>query len=236
MAPKVNDELGWSVALHGDTVIGGAIERDSQSPNTGAAGAAHVFVRGQRGFGAPQRLQAPSPTDGASFGWAVAVRGNTAVVGAPRADLVQTTPAGEVLVFERTAADAPFVYVSRLQADIPRRADFFGSSVALEGDALAIGASGDASGESGPSADPTDSSISGAGAIYLFVRAGDAWQRAAYLKSPAADVRDYLGDHVAISAGTVVGTSLEESSSSRGIGGDPSNNDSARSGAAYVFN
>jgi hypothetical protein len=230
MAPQPNDLLGWAVAVDGDTVIGGAIERDPMSTDTGAAGSAHVFVQGPGGFGAPQRLQAPTPADGSSFGWAVAVRGETAAVGAPRADLVNSTPAGEVFVFERSAEDR-FEFASRLQADIPRRSDYFGSAVALDGEALAVGASGDASGSS----DPTQTDVTGAGAAYLFVRVDHTWLRAGYFKALAADTRDYLGDHVALSEGTVVATSIEESSRSAGIGGDPTNNDLDGSGAAYVF-
>jgi hypothetical protein len=55
------------------------------------------------------------------------------------------------------------------------------------------------------------------------------------LKAAASDVRDYMGDHVALFEATVAATSIEESSRSAGSGGDPSNNDLARSGAAYVY-
>lgn len=44
-----------------------------------------------------------------------------------------------------------------------------------------------------------------------------------------------MGDHVAVFEGMVASTALEESSSSAGFGGDPSNNDLTGSGAAYVY-
>lgn len=233
MAPRANDALGWAVAVDGDTVLAGAIERDTMSTSTGAAGAAHVFVHGPGGFAATQRLQAPTPMDGGSFGWSVAVRGDTAVIGAPRVDLVQTTPAGEAYVFERSAG--MFSFASKLQADIPRRADFYGSAVALWGDLLAVGASGDASGDRGPAADSTRNDVNGAGAVYVYARSERSWLPAGYLKAPASDVRDYMGDHVALYEGVIASSSQEESSSSAGFGGDPSNNDLAGSGAAYVY-
>jgi hypothetical protein len=233
MQPIAIDALGWSVALDGDTLLAGAIERNGMSTDMGGPGSAFVFVKDGDAWTQQQKLQAPMRTDGASFGWSVTLEGDTAAVGAPRVDLLRSTAPGDVHIFQRTGTR--WASVGSLQADVPRRSDFFGSSVALAGDMLAIGASGDASSSRGLRGDPTRRDLPESGAIYLYGQQGSDWVRSAYIKASNPDRRDYMGDRVALFGDTVVTASVFESSASMGIGGDDTSNTLGKSGAVYVF-
>jgi len=73
------DYFGWSVALSGDTALAGAISDDS------AKGSAYVFVKPGGGWVTgteTARLTASDGAAGDSFGWSVALSGDTALVGA----------------------------------------------------------------------------------------------------------------------------------------------------------
>ena len=92
------DRFGAAVAMSGDTLVIGADEEDSnargvngsQSNNDAQdAGAAYVFVRNgttwtQEAYLKPSNTRAPAPgQSGSAFGAAVAISGDTLVVGAP---------------------------------------------------------------------------------------------------------------------------------------------------------
>jgi hypothetical protein len=96
-----------------------------------------------------------SPTDGATndqFGTSVAMDGDTLVVGAP----IKDSGAGAAYVYTRTANET-WTQTSKLTASDRSNGDGFGASVAIDGDTIVVGASGD---------------DSGAGSIYLFPRSG----------------------------------------------------------------
>src|SRR5262249_11223350 len=91
------DLFGFSVAIHGDTVVVGAI-------GTGVApsfdqGAAYVFVRSGTTWSEQQKLTASDGKSGDSFGGSVAIDGNTVVVGAAGADVTPNFNQGAAYVF-----------------------------------------------------------------------------------------------------------------------------------------
>jgi hypothetical protein len=102
---------------------------------------------------------------------------------------------------------------------------------------VALGAPGDASAASGAAGDPADRSAPGAGAAFLFGRAGAAWTEIGYLKATNTHAGDGLGYGVAISAdaATIALGAPHEASAATGI--DPAST-AARaesSGAVYVY-
>lgn len=140
------DGLGFSVAVSGDTVLAGAPGNDDY------AGAAYVFVRSGGTWTQVQRLDAPVPAAGQSFGHAVALDGDTAVIGALGTDGF----AGAAYVFVRSAGI--WSLQQRLFQDpgpYPP-SSMFGRAVAVSGDTALIGASG----------------LQGA---FPFTRSGGAW-------------------------------------------------------------
>lgn len=107
--------------------------------------------------------------------------------------------------------------------------DLFGSSVAISGDTLVVGAVGD---DSGDMADPADNSAEHAGAGYVFVRSNGRWVQQAYLKASNPEAGDNFGTSVSISGDTiVVGAEGEDGNRVDG----ESDNSASEAGAAYVF-
>src|SRR5678815_4920385 len=89
--------------------------------------------------------------------------------------------AGAVYVFVRTGTTwAQQAYV---KASNPHDLSWFGTSVALSGDTLAVGSTGERSAARGINGDQRDTSAVDAGAVYVFTRAGAAWTQQAYIKA-----------------------------------------------------
>jgi len=112
-------------------------------------------------------LKADNAEAGAFFGYSVAASGDTAVVGAP----TEGGEAGAAYVFVRNASGG-WDQQAYLKADNAEAGDYFGVSVAIDGDTLVVGADS----ESGPA-----NGISESGAAYVFVRSGTTWSQQAYI-------------------------------------------------------
>jgi hypothetical protein len=134
-----DDLFGSAVALNSDTALVGA-------PNEDGGGAVFVFVRDpdDNSWVRQQKLTASDANSGDQFGAAVAVFGNTAIMGAPQADVDGVTTAGAVYVFTRDPEDTadPWSQLQKLSASDAASDDEFGSAVALMGNMAVIGAPG----------------------------------------------------------------------------------------------
>jgi hypothetical protein len=113
--------------------------------------------------------------------------------------------------------------------------DIFGASVAIDGDTLVVGASGESSNATGVNGNQADNSAEDAGAVYVFVRSGTAWVQQAYLKASNTNANDIFGRSVAISGDTIVVGADAEDSNATGVNGNQSDNSLTNPGAAYVF-
>lgn len=152
------------------------------------------------------------------FGTAVAVSGDTVVVGAHREDDGSTRDTGAAYVFVR-GSDGSWTQQAKLTADGEAALDaLFGQSVGISGDSIIVGAPG----EDDEVADPDRSN---AGAAYVFVRdSGATWSRQARLTADTTEAGAEFGRAVAIHADiAIVGAPLEDR--------DSTNN----AGAAYLF-
>jgi hypothetical protein len=110
----------------------------------------------------------------------------------------------------------------------------FGRSVALDGDTLVVGAD-EASCATGVNGDQTNSSCPGAGAVYVFTRAGTTWSQQAYLKASNARANGGFGWIVSLSGDTLVVGAPAEASCARGVNGNQADASCPGSGAVYVF-
>jgi len=108
----------------------------------------------------------------------------------------------------------------------------FGTSVALAGDTLVVGAPYESSGASGVAASQSDTSAPGAGAVYVFTRTAGVWAQTAYVKASNARSGSYFGTSIAIAGDAMVVGAEGESS---GVIGDPNDTSAVAAGAAYVF-
>ena len=189
------DELGFSVAVSGDTAVVGAWKAEGAVPLSGAA---YVLRRNHGGSGAWGEVAVLAASDGDVydlFGGAVAIDGDTIVVGASSADGA-TTDTGAVYVFERNAdgADAWGQVVKLIAAD-GANLDSFGSSVAVKGDTIVVGARNHTA-----AADRS-------GAAYIFRRnqgGVGAWGQLVKLTASDASSDNAFGHSVAIAGDTVV--------------------------------
>ena len=130
-----------------------------------------------------------------NFGWAMAISGNTAVVGAYLDDVVGNADQGSVYVFIRTGST--WTQQAKLNANDGEAGDQFGISVAISS-----GASSGASGETivvGAAADTVDGKTN-QGSAYVFVRSGISWSQQAKLTANDGLAADSFGNSVAITS------------------------------------
>ncbi|GAA5530954.1 hypothetical protein Hgul01_04778 [Herpetosiphon gulosus] len=262
---SIADAMGWSVAVDGDTLVVGVPHEDSSTAgvqNSATptvdeavldAGAVYVFVRTGTTWSQQAYLKASQVSAEDGFGTHVAIHGDTIVVGAPHEDSSTTgvqnsaTPtvdeaaldAGAVYVFVRT--ETIWQQQAYLKASQVSPADMVGTSVAITGDTIVVGATGEASSTAGVqnSATPTvDETTPEAGAALVFTRNGTTWSQQAYLKASQVSAGDIFGKYVAIADDTIVVGAPQEDSSTVGIqhSATPTVDEAALdAGAAYVF-
>ena len=176
------------------------------------------------------------------FGTSVAVSGETVVVGASREDSGSTGVNG---ITDETGGNSGAVYVfirsgstwiqqAFLKPSNSGVADAFGISVAISGDTLVVGATGEDGSSSGIDGDQTSNLAANSGAAYVFHRTAGTWSQQAYLKASNTGIDDKFGYSVAVSGDTIVVGANEEDSGSTGVDSTP-NDGAESSGAAYVF-
>lgn len=131
-------------------------------------------------------LQAGS--ESAAFGYAVAVDGNTAVVGAPTDDGAREK-SGAAYVFQFDGA--AWQEIARLVAGDGAAHDGFGRSVAIDGDVIVVGANGN------------DETVFNGGAVYVFRRDGERWVQEAKI-TPGNALDAFFGWSVALSGPALI--------------------------------
>jgi hypothetical protein len=183
------DQLGWSVAISGDTVVVGALGEagdatGGQSNNSASyAGAAYVFVRSSGTWTQQAYLKASNAEANDYFSYSVAISGDTVVAGAyqeaSNATGVNGTQsdnstfvAGAAYVFVRSSGTWP--QQAYLKASNTGEFDYFGQSVAISGDTVVVGATEEASNATGVNGSQSDNSAGGSGAAYVFTGLGVA--------------------------------------------------------------
>jgi hypothetical protein len=199
------DYFGRSVAVSDDTVLVGSFQDYTGGVGSGSA---YVFVRGGTGWAQQAKLTPSSAYPVQWFGNSVALVGDVAAIGSPFDDS-RYAGSGSAYVFARSGTS--WVQEIRLEALDADDLAYFGTSVALSGQRLAVGAPGD------------DHAGVRTGAAYVFVRSGSAWAQEAKLTAGDAAYDDAFGESIAIVDGFVaVGAPKEETT----VG---------ESGSVYVF-
>ena len=136
------DYFGRSVSISGDTVVVGALYDDNNS--IADPGSAYVFEKPPGGWADMTQTAKLTASDGAAddhFGNSVSISGDTVVVGAQRDDDNGIADAGSAYVFERPPGGwADMTQTAKLKASDGAADDDFGSSVAISGDTVVVGA------------------------------------------------------------------------------------------------
>ncbi len=114
-----------------------------------------------------------------------------------------------------------------------------GSAVGIsaDGTTVAVGAPHESSAALGINGNAADNSLYNAGAVYVYVRRGEAWVQQAYVKASNAGQSDLFGMSVALSAdgNTMAVAAPWERSVATGINGDQNDDSLPQAGAVYVF-
>ena len=216
------DELGTSVAVHGDTIVVGAPEED-----TGGRGSAYIFTKPANGWAdGTETATLRGQSNGDRFGRSVAVYGDTVVVGAAE----ENDRKGAAHVFTKSGATGVWddwdgkkasTATARLTAYDRADNDRFGRAVAMDGDTIVVGALYNDYDDP----DNNTNDVSDSGAAYVFIKtATGGWAtdtETAKLTASDRAQNDQFGISVAVDGKTVV------------VGADQ--DDSSR-GSAYVFN
>lgn len=239
----VEDQFGLSVALNGDTLVVGApfedsgatgVNGDQTSSSAPDSGAVYVFTRTGTAWSQQAYIKASNTSADDQFGFSVALSNDTLAVGA----LVEDSSAdnsGAVYVFTRTGTS--WTQQAYLKASNTGSDDWFGITVALDGDTLAVGANKeDSNGTGVNSGTEANNSASDSGAVYVFTRTGTSWTQQAYIKAFNTSVGDEFGRRVALSGDTLAVGAYREDSNGIGVNSGAENNNSVPdSGAVYVF-
>jgi len=153
-------------------------------------------------------INSPERFVGEGFGTAVAISGDTAVVGAYSANtMMGGVGKGAAYVFTRSGTN--WTLSAKLVAADGALFDGFGSRVAIDGETVVVGASG---------------SVGGQGAVYVFARSAEGWAQQSKLTVPDARGDAGFGGAVAITGDTLVGGAMFDSDGVR-----------VHSGSVYVF-
>ncbi|HTW42283.1 MAG TPA: hypothetical protein VMD79_08205 [Solirubrobacteraceae bacterium] len=175
-----SEGFGASVAISGSTLVAGAPTEDD------AEGAAYTFTgSGKSWFKQAELTAGAGSVLGGVFGRAVAISGDTMVVGAPGDN---GRPAGRAFVLTYSEAEGSWSEPVELAPGETGQESNFGYSVAISGSTVVVGAPGE-------NGDP-------AGKAYVFTGSGASWSKPTELPGPFEN-RDF-GASVATSGSTVV--------------------------------
>jgi hypothetical protein len=240
------DQFGQSISLSGDTLAiaapreASAAVTNPDDNSASQAGAVYVFTRRNSFWTQQQYLKGANTEANDHFGFSISLSGDNLAVGATGEASASGDPAdnsalqaGAVYVFTR--ANKIWTQQQYLKASNPRMGFIFGWSVSLSGDSLAVGSLNESSAATGVDGDQTDHSAIGAGAVYVFVRAGTTWTQQAYLKASNTGVGDSFGSSVSLSGDLLAASAIAEGSAATGVGGNQADNSAIGAGAVYVF-
>ncbi|MBN1849510.1 MAG: tandem-95 repeat protein [Deltaproteobacteria bacterium] len=193
--------FGCSVSMDDDYAIIGAEGDDDKGDFSGSA---YIFKRENDIWTEQAKLTAGDGADSDYFGYSVSIKGDYAVVGA-YGDDDDGDRSGSAYIFKRENDN--WIEQAKLTAGDAAQRDFFGYSVAMDGDYVIVGAYGN------------DDNGNDSGSAYIFKRENDTWNEQTKLIASDAELADYFGESVAISGDHVIVGAM--------------NNDNR--GAAYIF-
>ncbi|MGC8879268.1 MAG: FG-GAP repeat protein [Anaerolineae bacterium] len=216
-----SDHMGTTVAIDGNTIVVGAAEKEVN--NVRDAGAAYIFTSsGTDNWSQSAILTATTPHVQDLFGRAVTIDGDTVVVGAPWANTGTQLDTGFAQIFYRSGTQ--WNEVKKISASDPQPYDRFGTSLALDGDTLVVGAPQP---DYKHPSDPSKDVLPGPGAAYIFERntgGADQWGQRTKISATEGTSGDRFGFATYVTGDVVVvGAYLTEVA------------EDIYRGAAYVF-
>ncbi|MDB6137849.1 MAG: hemagglutinin protein, partial [Verrucomicrobiaceae bacterium] len=159
-----------AIAVSGDSLVVSV-----NGPYGSTAESAYVFIRTGLAWHLQSSLHPSQTSVDQKFGSSLAMSGNTIVAGSAGVTVSSKYSSGAAFVFTR--AGGVWTQQAMITASDGAAYDYFGTSVALDGDTLMAGAPGRDSTPSGPYS-------SGQGGAYLYTRTGTTWSETAKLLAP----------------------------------------------------
>ena len=203
------DRFGDSVAVFGDTLVVGAIYDDDK-------GSAYIYSRDftTKEWILQQKLVPDDEAEWDYFGGSVAVFGDTIVVGAKYDGTDKGDNSGSAYIYSRDTTTKEWILQQKLVAEDGAADDLFGSSVAVFGDTLVVGAPGEL----------FNYGINGSAYIYHQDPATKGWIIHQKLVADDGAEGDYFGGSVDIYEDTLV------------VGAYGDDDKGSDSGSAYIYN
>lgn len=259
--------FGRALAIDQDTlVVGSEVESSNQTTITNGSfasydtsvsqsGAVYVYKRtGAGGAWWEQEAYIKAANADASdfFGISVDVHGDSVVVGAKGEGSNQTTITnGSTASLDNSldSSGAAYVYVrtgtswsqqAYLKPPFSNATDYFGYSVAIYGDTIAVGSTNEDSSQTtitNGTSIVDDNNTTDAGAVYIYKRSGTQWQLESYIKAANASSAAFADNLSLYGNDLVVGSPYEASDQTTITNGTTASSSNAASaaGAAYVF-
>ena len=178
----IDDTFSTSLSVDGGIVAVGAHRTDDDGFGSGS-----VYLMYATTGETIAKVRPANPFALHSFGYDVALAGNTLVAGARQAGA--TNGPGAAYIFEPVGG--VWTQRAKLVGSDPQL-DFFGTSVAISGDTVVVGAH----------LYPVGTELD-AGAAYVFTGGGSSWTEQAKLTASDASSSDYFGVSVGASGDTV---------------------------------
>ena len=217
---NIDDRFGSSVAISADggRIAIGATFNDGTASNAGHVRIYKSINTTPISYKQWSKLTADDGAANDNFGYSVSIDGDTMVIGAYQDDDPSMYPLGIGSAYVFVRDKDGWTQVAKLTADDGAEYDNFGSSVAISGDTVVIGAHNDDESIHAPNV----------GSAYVFTRntAGDltsGWTQIAKLTADDGSQHDNFGSSVAISGDTIV------------IGVHNDDDYDPQSGSVYVF-
>jgi hypothetical protein len=177
-----NDQFGYSVAIHNDFAVVGAIGEDSNADSCEYYGAAYIFQKDGNTWVQILKIVADDRGTNDYFGCDVSIFNEHIIVGAYRHDgnNSQNYYYGAAYIFKKEGNN--WRQIKKLKDNSPNQSDYFGHAVAINDTHAVVGAYGD------------DRAGSNLGAIYIYLNQNDEWNKSIKIDGSVT----YFGKYVTL--------------------------------------
>ncbi|KAJ5076250.1 hypothetical protein M0811_06529 [Anaeramoeba ignava] len=204
------DNFGFSVKISEDTIVSGAPQ--ATIANKSGQGAVYIFQNNGTNWNQMQILTASDGKAGDNFGNSLAIQDSILVIGAYYSNVSTNHSQGKVYVFQNNGTN--WIESQILTASDGSSGDWFGKSVAINGNYIAIGAQN------------ANTSANGVnqGKAYVFQNNGTNWNQMEILTASDGASGDWFGTSIGANGNYIVISSVRA---------NVSNN--TQQGKVYVF-
>ena len=223
------EQFGFSVSIKDDLIAVGAYqdrEDENEQNPMNASGSVYLFYFNGIQWDQIQKICSPERTPGNNFGYNIQISENELFVGVPREarDITGSNPmpfTGAVYRFEKISGT--WVFAQKMIASDRNLLDFFGNTIALDGNNLLVSAYREDEDSTG------NNSLADAGSAYLFVKRNGVWTENQKICSADRQTEDFFSLRLSISGDyAIIGSSLDDED-------DSGSNTIQNAGSAYFF-